>query len=76
MFLPSEAKPLGATPAAVEMHGHEMILACLQVLQESAVKHGGLDDLQIFDSAGEQENLWFIENGSGGAIYALLPTDY
>ena len=76
MFMPSEAKPLVATPAAIEMYGQEMILACLQVLQESAVKHGGLDYLQIFESAEKPEALWFIEDGTGGAITALLPTDY
>ena len=43
MFVPSEAKPLVATPAAIEMYGQEMILACLQVLQESAVKQLGHD---------------------------------
>ena len=76
MFMPSEAKPLVATPAAIEMYGQEMILACLQVLQESAVKHGGLDYLQVFESSDKREKLWFIEDGSGGAITALLPSDY
>ena len=77
MFMPSEAKPLVATPAAIEMYGQEMILACLQVLQESAAKNGGLDYLQVFEpSADKPEALWFIEDGTGGAITALLPTDY
>ena len=74
--MPSEAKPLVATPAAIEMYGQEMILACLQVLQESAVKHGGLDYLQVFEPAEKPEALWFIEDGVGGAITALLRTDY
>ena len=74
MFMPSAAKPLVATPAAIEMYGQETILACLAVLQEAAVREAGLDYLQVFESSGKQEKLWFIEDGSGGAITALLPS--
>ena len=79
MFAPSAEKPLVATPAAIEMYGRETILACLQVLQETAVKHGGLDYLQVFesaDNADKAERLWFIEDGPGGAVTAMLPSDY
>ena len=76
MFAPSAEKPFVATPAAIEMYGRETILACLQVLQESAVKHGGLDYLQVFVGQDREEKLWFIEDGPGGAITALLPSDY
>ena len=76
MFIPNAAKPLVATPAAIEMYGHETILACLSVLQEAAVREAGLDYLQVFESSDKQEKLWFIEDGSGGAITALLPSDY
>ena len=76
MFMPSESKPLVATPAAIEMYGRETILACLAVLQDSAVQHAGLDYLQVFESSDKLEKLWFIEDGSGGAITALLPSDY
>jgi len=75
MFAPSAEKPFVATAAASERYGRETILACLHVLQESAVKHGGLDYLQVFESENE-EKLWFIEDGPGGAVTALLPSDY
>ncbi len=76
MFEPSAIKPFVATPAAIEMYGHETILACLAVLQEAAVQNAGLDYLQVFESADKQEKLWFIEDGPSGAITALLPSDY
>ncbi len=76
MFVPSTDKPFVATPAAIEMYGRETILACLAVLQDSAVANAGLDDLQVFDDQSKSEKLWFIEDGSGGAITALLPSDY
>lgn len=76
MFIPSVAKPLVATPAAIEMYGQQTILACLAVLQEAAVANAGLDYLQVFEDTSKSEKLWFIEDGSGGAITALLPTDY
>lgn len=76
MFMPNTAIPLVATPAAIEMYGHETILACLAVLQEAAVREAGLDYLQVFESSDKLEKLWFIEDGSSGAITALLPSDY
>lgn len=78
MFMPTAEKPFVATPAAIEMYGRETILACLTILQDSAVANAGLDYLQVFESeSGDKpEKLWFIEDGSGGAITALLPTDY
>ena len=76
MFVPSADKPFVATPAAIEMYGRETILACLAALQDSAVSSAGLDYLQVFDDPGKSEKLWFIEDGFGGAITALLPSDY
>ncbi len=76
MFLPSAEKPFVATPAAIEMYSRETILACLAVLQGSAVANAGLDYLQVFDDPTKSEKLWFIEDGAGGAITALLPSDY
>ena len=75
MFLPSPDKPLVTTPAAIERFSHETIIACLRVLRDKADEHDGLDYLQVFEfrSGGP---LWFIEDGPGGAITALLPTDY
>jgi hypothetical protein len=76
MFRPSSEKPFVATPAAVEMYTQEVIIACWQVLCRRAEEHNGLDYLQVFESDEHDENLWFIEDGSGGAITALLPSDY
>lgn len=76
MFRPGPDKPLVATPAAIEMHSHETIMQCFRLLRELADEHGGLDYLQVFEADGEAENLWFIEDGEGGAITALLPSDY
>lgn len=75
-FLPSGAKPFLATPAALEAFGTETIVECLGVLQQKAREHGGLDYLQVFEDAERKQRLWFVEDGPGGAITALLPTDY
>ena len=76
MFQPSEEKPFLATVAAIELYQHETILACLRVLQIKAIQHDGLDYLQVFTDETKSENLWYIEDGDGGAITALLPSDY
>ena len=65
-----------ATPAAVEMYTHDTIVACYIVLRSLAEKHGGIDYLQVFEDESKPENLWFIEDGDGGAITGLLPSDY
>jgi hypothetical protein len=76
MFAPSAEKPFVATPAVIDMYGRETILACLQVLQDAAAANASLDYLQVFESVDKPEKLWFIEDGPGGAITALLPSDY
>jgi hypothetical protein len=76
MFQPSAEKPLVATPAAVAAYQRETIIACLAVLQEHAVRHGGLDYLQVFDDPDRPEALWFIDDDVAEAITALLPSDY
>ena len=76
MFQPAPDKPFVATPAAIEMYANEVIIACWQVLRGKADQHNGLDYLQVFESDDHDENLWFIEDGPGGAITALLPSDY
>lgn len=78
MFQPSADKPFLATPDAIEMYQHEVILACLGVLQRKAIEKQGLDYLQVFEGekTGKPENLWYIEDGAGGAITALLPSNY
>jgi len=75
-FDPLEGKPFVATPAAVEMYGRETIQQCLVVLRLKADGHQGLDYVQVFESQKHSESLWFIEDGPGGAITALLPSDY
>lgn len=78
MFRPAADKPFVATPDAIDMYQHDVILQCLAVLQREAEKHQGLDYLQVFDgeSIGKDENLWYIEDGEGGAITGLLPSNY
>lgn len=78
MFRPGPDKPFVATPDAIEMYQHETILACLSVLQAKAQQESGIDYLQIFDGAsvGKTEDLWFLEDGPGGAITAILPSNY
>jgi hypothetical protein len=76
MFRPGPDKPLVATPAAIAMYTHQVIFACLGVLREKADAHGGLDYLQVFADPDKAEKLWFMEDGPGGAITALLPSDH
>jgi hypothetical protein len=76
MFVASPEKPFLATPAAIETYSHEVILACWRILRQRAAQHGGLDYLQVFEDDIKPEALWFIEDGEGGAITALLPSDY
>ncbi len=74
MFRPGPDKPFVATPAAIELFSNEVIIACWQVLRRKADEHNGIDYLQVFQD--KSKNLWFIEDGPGGAITALLPSDY
>jgi hypothetical protein len=76
MFQPSTEKPFVATAAAVALYGEPAIIQCLRRLRQLAVKHHGLDYLQVFTCPEQREPLWFIEDGDGGAITALLPSDY
>ena len=73
---PSSAEPFVATPAAIDAFGTETIVQCLGVLQTQAREHKGLDYLQVFEDPATKKRLWFIEDGPGGAITALLPSDY
>ncbi len=75
LFQPGPEKPFLATPAALEMYRDE-VRRCLTVLQEKAQLHRGLDYLQVFEDSSKPEPLWFIEDDEGGAITALLPSDY
>jgi len=74
-FRPGPDKPFLATPGAIEAFGFEAIVAGLKILQEKATEHDGIDYLQVFESP-QGRRLWYIEDGDGGAITALLPEDY
>ena len=74
-FQPRPDKPFLATPGAIERFGYETIIACLRVLQQNATRHNGIDYLQVFETA-DGDRLWYIEDGEGGAITALLPEEY
>src|SRR4051812_26087268 len=76
LFRPGPDKPFVATPAAIALYTHEILVACLGVLRAKADAHGGLDRLQVFADRDKPENLWFLEDGPGGAITALLPSDH
>lgn len=76
VFQPNAEKPLVATPAAIEMYQQETIFQSLMVLQNLAERHTGLDYLQVFEDPEKAESLWIIEDGPGGAVTALLPSDY
>lgn len=75
-FQPSATKPFVATREAHAMYGSMVIAECLQRLQALVREHDGIDYLQIFECPDKSEPLWFIEDGDGGAITALLPSDY
>lgn len=77
-FQPSPAKPFVSTPAAIREYGPEVVCGCLAILIDLAKRHGGLDYLQVFEdqTRTKSEPLWFIEDGDGGGITALLPSDY
>lgn len=75
-FRPSPQKPFVATPAAIAKFGTDAIVRCLALLQDQAQCHQGLDYLQVFEDGSTSSRLWFIEDGDGGAITALLPSDY
>lgn len=74
-FMPSTDKPFVATPAAIEHYG-DAIWPCLRQLQTLADEQNGIDYLQVFEDPSKPEPLWFIEDDAGGAITALLPSDY
>ncbi len=77
MFQPSADKPFVATPAAIEAYSQSVIIACLRILQHQAKLNNGIDYLQVFQTPEPaKEDLWFMEDGPGGAITALLPSDH
>ncbi|MCM2374692.1 hypothetical protein [Aporhodopirellula aestuarii] len=77
-FQPSDDKPFVITNGAGVTYGPHVVRACLAILQQLADEHDGLDYLQVFEDPTNRKRdpLWFIEDGDGGAISALLPSDY
>ncbi len=75
-FRPFAGKPFVVTRGAAAVYGIDIISRCLELLQVKAAVHQGLDYLQVFTDPARQEPLWFIEDGDGGAITALLPSEY
>lgn len=75
-FQPSPEKPFLATPAAIALYTQHVIYECLMQLRIKADEQNGLDYLQVFSDPTQPENLWFIEDGDGGAITALLPSEH
>lgn len=76
MFVPKRDKPFMATRRALDLFGDAVVLEKLRELQALAREHHGLDYLQVFVNQDGGKGLWFIEDGEGGAITALLPEDY
>ena len=76
MFQPTPEKPFVATPGAIETFTHDVIVACWLVLRSLADEHEGIDYLQVFTRENDQQRIWFMEDGDGGAITALRPEDY
>jgi hypothetical protein len=69
--------PFLATPNALSVYGDRVIVDCLSYLQAQAQQYKGLDYLQVFkDIERDRTDLWFIDDGEGGATTALLPEDY
>src|SRR5687768_5687607 len=75
MFQQGPDKPFLATPAAIAMY-RESIHRCLTQFQRLAREKRGIDYLQVFQDPDRPEALWFMDDGPGGAITALLPSDH
>ena len=70
-------RPFLATPNVLSVYGERVVIDCLSYLQKQAEQYKGLDYLQVFkDIKRDRPDLWFIDDGEGGATTALLPEDY
>ena len=70
-------KPFVATTNSLNYFEIEDIVIYLIYLQRQAKIYNGLDYLQVFEDPSKTlPNLWFIDDGEGGATTALLPEDY
>jgi len=75
-FFPSDKKPFVLTPGAQKAIGKELAFECLTRLYALAKMHSGIDYMQKFEILESGIIVWFIEDGDGGAITALLPSEY
>lgn len=64
------------TPGAEAALGKKLAFECLTRLYALAKLHRGIDYLQKFEILESDITVWFIEDGDGGAITALLPSEY
>ena len=72
-----KTQPFVATANCLSNYSMEDIIICLAYLQIQAQIHNGIDYLQVFEEPTKTlPNLWFIDDGNGGATTALLPEDY
>lgn len=72
-----DTQPFVAIRNVLDKYEVEIIGSCLFYLQGQARQYNGLDYLQVFkDLEGNRSDLWFIDDGKGGATTALLPEDY
>ncbi len=70
------SKPFVVTPGAIAKFGPDQVGSCIGILHRWARKMNGLDYLQVFVDEATGARLWFIEDGDGGVITALLPDEY
>ncbi len=75
-FSPSVKKPFLITAGVESTFGAELPFECLTRLLALATYHDGIDYLQVFEIRESGLKIWFIEDGEGGAITALLPSEY
>ncbi|QEG20997.1 hypothetical protein [Mariniblastus fucicola] len=75
-FTPSDRKPFLITPGAEQAIGIGLAYECLTRLHGLAKLHNGIDYMQKFEILESDITVWFIEDGDGGAITALLPSEY
>jgi hypothetical protein len=74
-FLGLPGRTLVATPGALETFTAGEISFVVSTLKERADASSGLDYLAVFDSD-DGRRLFVIDDGPGGAVTLLLPSDY
>jgi hypothetical protein len=75
-FRPGEGKPFLITRGVQDEFGISLPSECLSRLMAMASLHDGIDYLQVFEIPELDQKIWLIDDGDGGAITALLPSEY